>query len=69
MHDALTMYFNGEKNAGLFLAAIGAAIVAAAAVLFRARPDFRSFALALGIVALAEIALGIGLYLCEPIRR
>jgi len=63
MHDAITIYFNGEKNAGLFIAAIGAAIVVAALVLFRARADFRSFALTLGIVALVEIAIGVGLYL------
>jgi len=59
----LTIYFNGEKNAGLFIAVVGAAIVAAAVVLFRARSDFRSFALTLGIVALVEIAIGVGLYL------
>jgi hypothetical protein len=63
MHDALTIYFNGEKNAGLFIAVVGAAIVAAAVALFRARADFRSFALTLGIVALVEIAIGVGLYL------
>jgi len=63
MHDAMTIYFNGEKNAGLFIAAVGAAIVVAAVVLFLARADFRSFALTLGVVALAEIGLGVGLYL------
>jgi hypothetical protein len=63
MHDAVTIYFNGEKNAGLFIAVIGAAVVVAALVLFRARADFRAFALTLGIVALVEIAIGIGLYL------
>jgi hypothetical protein len=63
MRDALMIYFNGEKNAGLFLAGAGVAIVAAAAVLFRARSDFRSLAMTLGLLALAEIALGVGLYL------
>src|SRR6185295_10425862 len=63
MHDAMTLYFNGEKNAGLFLAAIGIAVVVAAAVLLRARPDYRSFAIALGLLALVEIAIGAGLYL------
>jgi len=63
MHDALTIYFNGEKNAGLFIAVIGAAVIVAALVLFRARADFRPFALTLGIVALVEIAIGVGLYL------
>jgi len=63
MHDALTIYFDGEKNAGLFIAAIGAAMILAALILFRARADFRSFALTLAVVAVAEIALGVGLYL------
>ena len=63
MHDAMTIYFNGEKNAGMFLAAIGIAVVVAAAVLLRARPDYRSFAITLGLLALVEIAIGAGLYL------
>jgi hypothetical protein len=63
MHDAMTIYFNGEKNAGLFLAAIGIAVVIGAMVLLRARPDYRSFAITLGLVALVEVAIGAGLYL------
>ena len=59
----MTIYFNGEKNAGLFIAVLGFAVAVAALVLFRARADFRSFALTLGIVALVEIAIGAGLYL------
>lgn len=61
MQDALTIYFEGEKSAGLFLAGIGVAELAAAAVLVRA--DLRSFAATIAVLALAEIALGIGLYL------
>jgi len=63
MRDAMTIYFNGEKNAGMFLAAIGIAVVIAAATLFRARPDYRSLAITLGLVALVEVAIGAGLYL------
>src|SRR5262245_7422047 len=63
MHDAMTIYFNGEKNAGLFLAAIGIVIVVGATLLFRARTDYRSFAITLGLVALVEVAIGAGLYL------
>ena len=37
MHDAMTIYFNGEKNAGLFIAVLGFAVAVAALVLFRAR--------------------------------
>jgi len=61
MRDALTIYFEGEKSAGLFLACIGVAELAAAALLYRA--DLRSFATTIGVLALAEIALGVGLYL------
>jgi hypothetical protein len=63
MHDSLMVYFDGEKYAGLFLAGLGIAIVAAAVILFRARADFRPFAITLAVLAVAEIALGAGLYL------
>lgn len=62
MHDVLLTYFNGEKNGGLLLIGIGVVGVAAA-VLFQARWGLRSFAVTLGVFALAEIALGLGLYL------
>jgi hypothetical protein len=61
VQDALMLYFEGEKSAGLFLAGLGVAELAAAALLFRA--DLRSFAVTIGILALAECALGVGLYL------
>lgn len=63
MHDALTIYFNGEKYAGLMLAGIAVTAIVTAILLFRAGGEFRSFAITLGIVALAELALGVGLYL------
>ncbi|MEK6373712.1 MAG: hypothetical protein AABO58_13575 [Acidobacteriota bacterium] len=59
MHDSLMVYFDGEKYAGLFLAGLGLAVIAAAVLLFR----FRSFAITLIVLAVAEIALGVGLYL------
>src|SRR5688572_2784575 len=62
MQHALTIYFDGEKYAGLLLAAAAAGVLVAAAVIFRARMDLRSFAITLGVLALAEIALGVGLY-------
>jgi hypothetical protein len=62
MHDALTMYFNGEKYAGLVLAGFAIFAIAVAVLLYRSGGDLRSFAMTLGIIALAEIALGVGLY-------
>jgi hypothetical protein len=63
MTDALAVYFDGEKNAGLFLAGLGTVALVAAAILFPPRFQLRAFAVTLGVVALAEIALGAGLYL------
>ena len=63
MHDALVAYFDGEKYAGLLLAGAAAAMLIASAIMFRARLDLRPFALTLGVLALAQIALGVGLYL------
>ena len=57
--NALTIYFDGEKYAGLFLAGVGAAgVIAAAVMLSRAHAGLRSFAVTLGLVAIAEIARG-----------
>jgi len=56
-------YFNGEKHAGLLLAGVSVAVLIAATLLFRARLDPRSFAITLGVLALAQMALGVGLYL------
>jgi len=63
MHDALTVYFDGEKYAGLLLAGVAAVGLLAAVSIFRARMDLRSFAVTLAVLALAQIALGVGLYL------
>jgi hypothetical protein len=63
MQDAMSLYFNGEKNAGLLLAGAAAAVLLLAIIIFRATPDLRSFAITLAVVALAELALGAGLYL------
>jgi hypothetical protein len=63
MLDAMTVYFDGEKYAGLFLAGIAAVTLMAAVIMFRAGLNLRSFALTIGVLALAQIALGVGLYL------
>jgi hypothetical protein len=62
MQDALTVYFDGEKYAGLLLAGIAGSVMIAAAIMFRSSAGLRSFAVTLGVLALAEIALGVGLY-------
>lgn len=54
MQDALNIYFNGEKHAGLFLAGVGVAVIAGAAVIFRTRPDLRPLAVTLGVLALSS---------------
>ena len=61
--DALTSYFEGEKNGGLLIAAIGAVALIGAVVLFPERLGLRAFAITLGVCALVEIAVGAGLYL------
>jgi hypothetical protein len=63
MHDALTTYFQGEKNAGLLIAGIGVGVLALAAVFYQPRWELRSFAMTLAVFALIEIAIGVGLYL------
>ncbi|MGH9314875.1 MAG: hypothetical protein ACRD1S_16955 [Vicinamibacterales bacterium] len=63
MQDVVMTYFDGEKNAGILLIGIGLVGIAAAAVFFQARWGLRSLAVTLGVLALAEIALGIGLHL------
>lgn len=60
MHDALTIYFNGEKSAGLFIAGVGVVAIVAAALLLR---ELRAFSVTMIVLALLEIALGAGLYL------
>ncbi|HEV8324107.1 MAG TPA: hypothetical protein VG389_20990 [Myxococcota bacterium] len=63
MHDTLTAYFDGEKRAGLLVAGVGLAVLAAAAVLFPARWGLRPFAITLAVGGLFELAVGVGLYL------
>ena len=63
MQDALTLYFNGEKYAGLLLAGMAFAALVASAVMWRAGSPLRPFSTTVGFFALAEIALGGGLYL------
>jgi hypothetical protein len=63
MHDALTVYFNGEKFAGLILAGAAMAIIVVALLLSRGGSGVRSLAVTLGLLALVELAIGVGLYL------
>ena len=63
MHSTLAVYFDGEKYAGLFLAGFAVVVIIGAVVMFRASAGFRPFAITLAVIALAELALGVGLYL------
>lgn len=63
MQDALTAYFTGEKNAGLVLATLGLIGLAAAVGFWPTRWGLRSFAVTLAVLAVIEIAIGVGLYL------
>jgi hypothetical protein len=63
IREAMTVYFDGEKNAGLVLFGIGVAVFVAAAVLFPARFELRSLAWTLVVFGLLELAIGMGLYL------
>lgn len=56
-------YFEGEKNAGMLIAGIGAAMFAAGTALFPARHGLRAFALTLLVWGTLEFGLGAGLYL------
>jgi hypothetical protein len=62
MNEAMTTYFEGEKNAGLMIAGIGAAVMIGALVLFPSKWELRAFSITLMVFALIELAIGIGLY-------
>jgi hypothetical protein len=62
VQEAVVSYFAGEKHGAVLLILIGLAALVAAAALFQPRWELRSFAITLGMVALLEIALGVGLY-------
>jgi hypothetical protein len=63
MHEALMVYFQGEKHAGLALAALGLAVGAGALSFLRYSGQFKALALTLGVWALLQLAIGLGLYL------
>ena len=62
MQDAITTYFDGEKNAGLMIAGIGVAVLIGAVVLFPAKWELRALSITLMVFAVIELAIGIGLY-------
>jgi hypothetical protein len=63
MNDAVLIYFEGEKSAGMFLAGLGVVSVVAAAIFFDPRLELRAFAVTLGVFALIQLAIGIGLWI------
>ena len=52
MNEAMTTYFDGEKNAGLMVAGIGAAVMIAALILFPSKWELRAFSITLMVFAL-----------------
>jgi hypothetical protein len=77
MQDALTVYFNGEKYAGLLLAGVAVAVVIAAFIMLRAGGAVRAFGslsshrptvrrleeqLALGLLINASVILAFDLF-------
>lgn len=62
MLDALTAYFTGEKHGALALMIIGGAALTAALVLLATKSDYRAMAIPLGLVAILQLAVGVGLY-------
>lgn len=63
MHDAIQIYFAGEKQAGMMIAGVGTAMLVAAIVLMPARYELRAFAITLAVWGVLELAIGVGLYL------
>ena len=62
MKESLLAYFEGERNGGLVLTAVGVCGLVFAGVLSMERWNLRAFAIALGVLALLELGLGLGLY-------
>lgn len=62
MLDALTTYFDGEKQGATALMILGGAALTAAIVIVVTRSDDRAMAIPLGVIALLQLAIGIGLY-------
>lgn len=62
----LQAYFDGEKQAGLFIAALGIASLAFAFWLYRDGGNFRAMLYPLAIIGLIQVAIGVGLYLRTP---
>lgn len=63
MNEALSTYFAGEKNGGLVLVGMGVVMAIAAVLLFPARHELRTMAIAFGLWSALELAVGVGLYL------
>ncbi|MEZ4436675.1 MAG: hypothetical protein R3F65_30105 [bacterium] len=62
MLDTLGTYFTGEKHGAVALLVIGGAALTAGLVLVATKSDYRAMAIPLGLVALIQLAVGVGLY-------
>jgi hypothetical protein len=64
--EPLLRYFQGEKHGGVVCAAMGLVALALALSVWRAGSELRTMALPLGLIALAQLGIGVGLTLRTP---
>lgn len=62
MLDTLTAYFTGEKHGAIALMILGGVALTACLVLVATKSDYRAMAIPVGLVALLQVVIGVGLY-------
>jgi len=62
MRDQLLTYFAGEKLGGIVAALLGVVALAVAIALVASRSSYRGMAVPLGLIALLELGVGIGVW-------
>jgi hypothetical protein len=62
MNDPIAVYFAGEKHGALWCFGLGVAAAAFAVWVWRTQPQFRMMTIPVGLVALIQLGIGVGLY-------